>query len=560
MTLYIKGKRMINSSLSINSAKRNAFMNFSQPQNGYYINTPQIIQDKDNKQEKNHKFGKTLAISALVVGFGTLALFSGGLNKGASKLLNKWKIKLEQESAKGGTFENFYRFALTRVNSFIEKSGSINNFTTLKDVACQRVMWGKNGDRTFTRRIHEGITNFFDKISRKTVNSSYSSTHKKFATLTERFNCLNDKILREHPNDRNVLDAINSINSRIRKVNSNLETGFGINARTERLKEVQTATDGLFDFFWDASFKDVKNFKSKNMWQTFIAEDYMLPAKMKLANKTGVLRQAITHDINDSYKATTKALDNIQKFINPSDTSTNEVLTQLRNNLKKYKKLSGDNEIVQRAELNKEIIDNLQKLSRSFNKNSKTYSYNSEAVSSISTYVTEVEEIISKSSKGELQEILTAYKKLLPRKEYLKLKADVEAAVKSLDKSIDIETVQYVDKARDLRLGSAPTDVLSIVGTVGAVGYYLNKADGRDEKVSASLKYGIPAIGAIATSLYSTARLVSGGKSLALGLISGAIINKVGEVIDNVRKKYALNVSVHTKEVKDMFKPQSNTV
>ena len=47
---------------------------------------------------------------------------------------------------------------------------------------------------------------------------------------------------------------------------------------------------------------------------------------------------------------------------------------------------------------------------------------------------------------------------------------------------------------------------------------------------------------------------------MALGLISGAIINKVGEAIDNVRKKYALNVSVHTKEVKDMFKPQSNTV
>ncbi len=140
------------------------------------------------------------------------------------------------------------------------------------------------------------------------------------------------------------------------------------------------------------------------------------------------------------------------------------------------------------------------------------------------------------------------------------MKSQVESAIKSLDNSIDIETVQYVDKARDLRLGSAPTDVLSIVGTVGAVGYYLNKADGKDEKISASLKYGIPAIGAIATSLYSTARLISGGKSMAFGIVSGMIISKIGEAVDNLRKKYALDVSFHTKEMKDMFKPQSDKV
>ena len=111
-----------------------------------------------------------------------------------------------------------------------------------------------------------------------------------------------------------------------------------------------------------------------------------------------------------------------------------------------------------------------------------------------------------------------------------------------------------------MRLGSAPTDVLSIVGTVGAVGYYVNKADGKDEKISASLKYGIPAIGAIATSLYCTARLISGGKAMFFGLISGWAINKVGEAVDNVRKKYSLDVSFHAKDVKDMFKPQSDKV
>lgn len=545
---------MINQVLSTNTSQRSAFSNFSQPKNGYYINAPF---NQEEKKESNHKLGKTIAISALVVGFGTLAILSGGFNKGTAKFLNKWKLKLEQKMAQSSKFKNFYRFAVGKIDSFLSKSESINNFTTLKDVFFQRLMWGKDGNRSFTRKIHEGITKYFDKISRKTVNSSYSHTYDKFSGLSEYFASVNERILKNHNSDQKYLKIINSINKRIATVNNNLEKGFGINVRNERLNEIKSSSDGLFEFFWDASLKDVKNFKSKNMWQTFIAEDYLLPAKLQLGNKVSMLRQAITHDILDNYKASIKAFDNIQKFINPSDTSTNEILNTLRNNLSKYKKLSGKDEIVQRLELNKEIIASLKDLSSNFSKMSKKYNYNADAVKSISSYVAEVEEIISKSSKGELQEILTLYKSVLPRNEYLKLKSKVHSAIKSLDKSIDIETVQYFDKARDLKLGSAPTDVLSVLGTVGTVGYYLKKAETTDDKYSVSLKYGIPAVGAIATSLYCTARLVSGGKAMLFGLLSGWVMNKVGVVVDDARKKYTLDVSFHNREI---LKPQSDKV
>ena len=545
---------MINQVLSVNTAQTRAFSNFSQPKNGYYINAPF---NEEEKKENNHKLGKTIAISALVVGFGTLAVLSGGLNKGTAKLLNRWKLKLEQKMAKGSRFKNFYRFTAGKIDTFLAKTESINNFTTLKDVAFQRLMWGKDGSRSFTRKIHEGVTKFFDRISRKTVNSSYSNTYDKFAGLTEYFASVNEKVLSRRGNDPKYANIIENINRRIATVNTNLDKGFGINARNERLKEIQKASDGLFEFFWDASLSDVRNFKSKNMWQSFIAEDYLIPAKLQLGNKAGLLRQAITHDINDNYKATIKALDNIQKFVNPSDMSTNDILNCLRNNLNKYRKLSGKEEIVQRNELNKEIITNLRKLGDNFTEMSSKYNYNSDAAKAISKYVSEVENIISKSSKGELQEILTLYKGILPRSEYLKLKAKVNSAIKSLDKSIDIETIQYFDKARDLKLGSAPTDVLSILGAVGAVGYYLNKAESKDDKYSVSLRYGIPAIGAIATSLYCTARLVSGGKAMLFGLLSGWAMNKAGVVVDDARKKYSLDVSLHNREI---LKPQPDKV
>ena len=550
---------MINSVCTTNTVKNSPFSDFKQPQNGYYINTPLDTNTQEEiKKKKNHKLGKTITLSALVVGFGTLAIFSGRLNKGATKYLNKWRIALEQKIAKGGKYQNFYRYALGKTESFLAKTESINNFTTFKDVICQRLMWGKNGQRTFTRRIHEGITKMFTKISRSTVNSSYATTQNKFSKLTEHLATINEEILRNKPADTAVANTINALNSRIISVNQHLENGFGINARARRLKEVNRATDGLFEYFWNASLGDIRrNYKSRGMWQTYIAETYMQPAKSKLAADTSALRRVISHNISDSYKASSAFVDELQKFVNPTDLATNEILNSVRSGLTKYKKLSGAQEATERAELCKEITQNLKKLTESFRTVAAEQKYDDNALKSVVEFSSKIENAINNNSKGELEEILTGYKSLLPRDKYLKLKAEIADVVKSLDKSIDIETVQYVDKARDLKLGAAPTDVLSILTTVGAVGYYVSKSDNNDERISASLKYGIPAVGAIATSLFCTAKLVSGGKAMFLGLASGWVINKIGVFVDDLRKKYALDVSLHSREI---LKPQPDKV
>ncbi len=526
-----------------NYAQMRAFQDFKQPQNGYFI-MPQ-------EEEKKGISGKKIAFYAMGAGFGLLALTKGVMSKSFAKVLNKWKISLEEKLAKTGKLKNFYRFTLGKIETFSGKMESINNFTTLKDVAVQRLMYGKNNQRTFTRKIHERITKIFDRISRRTVNSSYAKTHRRFAGLNDKMTAINEKLLRDNPNNPNIQDAIDKIKQRMDTVNKGLTDGFGINARNQRLEQMNKASKGLFDDFWNKSLSDIKNnFKSKNMWNSYIAETYLLPHKLKMANETSLLRQKITHDINDNYKASIEAFDNIQKFVKLTDAKTNSVLNDLRNNLAEYKKLSGENEILKRRELNEKITSNLRRLDTTF----KEGNYTPEAINGISSYITGIEQIISKSSKGELQEILTLYKKILPRSEYLQLKKQVQNTVKSLDKSIDTETNKYFDKARDLKLGAAPTDVISILGTAGAVGWFLGKSKDRDERISASLQYGIPAVGAIATSLYCTARLIAGGRALLFGLLSGWAINKVGVFADNIRKQYALDVSLHSK------KPQSDKV
>ena len=119
-----------------------------------------------------------------------------------------------------------------------------------------------------------------------------------------------------------------------------------------------------------------------------------------------------------------------------------------------------------------------------------------------------------------------------------------QKAVSSFDKSVNLEVGEFFDKSRDLGLGSAPTDVLTLLFSCGMITYGLNKAKGNDEKKSVMLKSGIPIVGAVGTSLISATKLVSGSKSIALGLISGLVLNRIGTQADKIRKDNANKVTL----------------
>lgn len=571
---------MINFVPNVNNS--HVYNNFSRPQNGYYLTTKQQVnQVKDGGEEgKTRKLSKSIAIGALIAGFGSLALIRGFASKNTGKFLNKLKLRLEQKIAniKAGKtvskFEELYIISLRGVESFMQKSESINNITSWKDVGFQRLMWGKKGNRKITRKMHEAVTRLFERIGRNTVINSYAKTNKRFEKLSQHLDSINEK-LRQGPSgkifhingkDKTLEEVLLEAADIRRNIHSNLDKGFGPDARMGRYREMKKSVSGLFDYFWGKNFKTIRTLGSKDVWQTFIAEDYIKADKMKMANEVSKLRQAITHDIIDNYKATTTALDNIDKYLDPADKSSREIVRKLRNSLNSYKKLSGTNEIQQRLAINETIMADLEKLSSNYAELSPKFKYSDEAVKQVSTYINEVQNVISKNDKGPLQELLTIYKAVLPREDYLKLKKEVNKAIKSLDKSIDLETVQFYDKMRDLVLGSAPTDVLSILFSIGAIGYGLTKADNQDEKISVTLKSGIPVIAAIGTSLYCSAGLVSGSKAMLIGLLSGAVMNKAGVYVDDFRKnikakqKQSQNNTQNNQNIPQMAKIPSKTV
>ena len=420
------------------------------------------------------------------------------------------------------------------------KAKSINNFVAVKDISFKKLMY-KN---KYTKNIHDRITEIYEKIGRRTVNKSYDKAKTKLNSTFQIFEDYDEKILMNSQNGTAIvegktvnewLDKIESLKTTIRRTwNKN----FGQRERGKRYGIIKDDMKNLTEDVWESTAGNLDNLSRKELYETFIAEEKLAAPKMKLLHDTMNSRYIITRDIDDIYKSSVDVIDNITSFIKTRDQSSRDIIKELRLKLEDWKKLSGDNESANRLKLNEEITAILKKLSSNIKENSRTYGYNQEIIRQLDTNIEVVGSIMGESGKGALQEIHTIYKKLLPREDYIKLKNTSTRNIKALDDAIKKETDSFFDMERDLTLGSAPTDILSILAAIGAIGVGLSKAENKDQQNTVLLKAGIPAVGAIATSLYFSASLVSGGRAMLYGAISGLAISKLGSMLDEYRKKH----------------------
>lgn len=532
----------------------NPFAEFKQNSNGYYFMTqnPNTAQDRFNsttkeKQEekKTRHLGKTIAMSALGAGIGILFLMRG-LPKNAYKTIEKWSQKLEvklnkqRKSGQVGKLEEFYTFTLNKLASFMGKAKSINNFVAVKDISFKKLMY----QNKFTQKIHDNITEVYERIGIRTVNKSYDKAKTKLNSTFQIFEDYDEKILMNSHNGTTEvegktvnewLDKIENLKTTIRRTwNKN----FGQRERNNRYNGIKDNMKNLTEDVWSETAGNLDNLRRRELYETFIAEERLAAPKMKLLHDTMNSRYIITRDIDDIYKSSVDVIDNITSFIKTRDQSSRDIIKELRLKLEDWKKLSGNTESTDRLKLNEEITTILKKLSSNIKENSRTYGYNPETIRQLDTNIEVVGSIMGESGKGALQEIYTIYKKLLPREDYLKLKNASTRNMKYLDDAIKKETDSFFDMERDLTMGSAPTDILSILAAIGAIGVGLSKAENKDQQNTVLLKAGIPAVGAIATSLYFSASLVSGGKAMLYGGISGLAISKLGSMLDEYRKKH----------------------
>lgn len=537
---------------SINA--KNPFAEFGSKPNGYYFVTPQNQPDtftpKTQKEKKKMSFGAKIALSALSAGAAVLLLMKG-LPKGAYKKLDQLSEKLQtkflNEKAKGNLnkLSEFYSFSLNKLSSFLGKSKAINNFVSIKDITFEKIM-SKN---KYTQKIHRKITEVYESIGRRTVNKTFDKTKTNIFALFQKFEDADDILLSKRANE--VLE-INGVKKTVQEwIDEDIEllkksisrtwnTNFGKSRREARFKQIQSAVKNLSDEVWEETGGHWRNTTKRELYETFIAEEKLADKKTALIKAAKQARSQITRDVNDNYKDVTNILDNITTSINLKDAKSRAIIQEIRNILSDYKKLSGISEIEQRPIINQKIIQKVNDLLEQVNSTKATFKYNSKVLNRINSNTKDITQIVNSDKKGDMQEILTIYKHIFGKdsQEYLQLKSAVRATSDKIDSAILMETDQFFDMMRDLKLGSAPTDILTILAAIGGIGIGLSKSENKDEKYSVLLQAGIPAIGAIATSLYFSASLVSGGKSMLYGALSGLLISKAGQKLDESRKKY----------------------
>ncbi len=491
----------------------------------------------ENTPKSNGK--KAAKIGLITLGVGLLFL-SKGVQKNSKKYLLKLKEYFEGKVNqsfldKPSQKTSFYEHFIHSLNSFIRKSESINNINSVKDILFMKLMYKTSP----TRAIHKGISKFFETLSRNTVKKSYKKAQKQFGKLFEKFDKLDEYIIKNFGDEEVIIgektftkkQLVEDARNHRWYVQQVVDVTMRESTQQARYEYMKKATSELYTKFWDESFKDfwTKNnkFKRKEMWQTFIAAEQIKANKTKLAENIAVARDMLSYTDKEMKAYILTYIENISSMISAKDNIGLDIVEKLKWYVKDKSPLSFNmehftNEIKRLSAHNQEVLAKKEP---------------EQVVKDIAANIKLINNVIKEDKPADLQKMIEIYKKIAPFELAKSGTMDcMKKAVKLFDKSVRLECGDLFDKMRDLEIGSAPTDMLTLVISSSAISYALVKAKDSTEKKSIMLTSGIPIAGGILTSLISATKLISGTKSIALGVISGVILNRIGKFTNNLEK------------------------
>ena len=558
---------MVSNIPNVNILQKNPFNDFSKNGGSFYITQDtandiyvkkQNVTDSENNVDNKRERRVGLIIGGTAV-LATAVVFAitKGVPKNFQRFLTKTvddlkkNLQIRKQNGQTGPITTVMNYVANKLTKLSERIKAFNNITNYKDLLFKEVM----EKTTPTKKIHNKITEWFEKLSLRTVKKGYNKVNRKFERVFNSISDINQRILAKNPDEiitingkaKKASEWLAEITKRQSNIQTELQAGFDISARDARYLQMKKANEGLDAKVWEKTLNGadkVKGFRNRlkalkgsQAHQSFIADELLQNDKMKISSEINKFRRIISTAIEDNFKNSKVVLGDIEKLIHPEDKKSRDILKQLNSALSEYKKCSGIWEQDYRQITNKKINEMITQLSKRVEESGQMFKYDKNTM----LHLTELTELLKKhvgnSKKGEIEEILTIYKHLLPDNEYKQIKNAMRSSVSSLDKAINTESNLFFDKLRDMSLGSAPTDILSVLGSVGGVGLGLSMADNKEQRTSALLKFGIPVIGSIGTTVALTVGLVSGIKAMMIGLASGAVINRVGTAVDNKRKE-----------------------
>ena len=139
-----------------------------------------------------------------------------------------------------------------------------------------------------------------------------------------------------------------------------------------------------------------------------------------------------------------------------------------------------------------------------------------------------------KTIKGKYQEVIDLLAPKLQPEEKSAFEDMVKKAGKTIRSANKSECIEYFDKKRDLMLGSAPTDVVTALASLGACAVAIGAADTKEDRISRAITGAFPVIAGLGVSTALTAMLFSGGKGMALGTCFSMLLSGIGNGINRI--------------------------
>ena len=498
------------------------------------ISTDKEEKSADKKKLKNILIGSGIA---LVVGGYTAAFYRKNILDFVSNFIKKGYLKAEVLKNKTKEQTTFLEVLSVKAARFLDKtltrSQMFVNFSAMKDSFADKVA------RTLKLGpLCDKLAQTWDSLATKAVLSNYKKCDKSFnQTKQVIFNKLDEikntedisRIVNINGENYTVEQLLKLIQINTSEAQQLYNKNFSKEAFSsrkqfllERLKDINKK------FFNEYTTLD---YYLKGNVTRFTVEEWLAPIKTSYQDYLFRNKSIISNNIDDKFAATYKLLKNFDKVIAPDDTKSRGILKEIIHELKQYRSLSGLDENISRETLVQNIEAKIQSIITQMKENPM---YKEKSFDEITKLAQNIANTVMAGEKGKLQEALTYLKALLPRNEYLKIRRQVYKTSEQLNKVTNAEGDLYFDKLRDITLGSALTDItFGMVSPLAMMGVVIAADDTAKERISSTLKLGIPLLGGIATSTAFLFMLASGGRAMALSALSGLILNRLGTLADN---------------------------
>jgi len=490
------------------------------------------------KEEKSNAFTKTVASIAIISGVVGLIIAKGASSK-FYKNINSYMQTLDDkiyEYTQKHKSLNYVQKGYLNFNKGLRKVldwlKSANNVTAMKDSAFK---WFCS--KTYLTKPMDWVTRQFKKLTILTSKHAYENarniTDNNIAHLREFIPLLS----KTNPKEAEKLNTL------LGKLEGQISSITNATTRNNRLKDIEKSTKDIGNKVGSELWQIAKNRSKRNLekLRLYRTEVHAAPGKMNLTKDLQEAQRDFTFNIEDITKIMKDAKDELGQIIRAEDKESRSILRMLNKQIKKYSKLSGSNEANHRSSLTSEMLNNISKL-----ENPQIMSkYSEETQQLFRLQLNEIKAALSNAdNKGTIEQILSllntsGFRTANPQA-YNKAKALTKEIRSATNNAFENELKLY-DKFAEYSVGSAPTDVLGLILPLVIGGYAISKGDNKDEKVSATLKAGIPILGGIATTFVATAKMMTNMQGLIIGGLTGIVLNALGSKADEKYKEYKEN-------------------